>query len=84
MLAVAVATSFAVAAPTNTARYDIYRRFTGKDAGTPVDVNTIPKPGEKRSLTEQAAEFIRATFFIKCSSTNGPFLTERDIVHSLL
>ncbi|MCZ7557701.1 MAG: glycosyltransferase [Bacteroidia bacterium] len=44
--------------------YDIYRRFTGKKKGTPVDVNTIPKPGEKRSLTERLAEFIRASLFI--------------------
>jgi glycosyltransferase involved in cell wall biosynthesis len=44
--------------------YAWYRRFTGKSAGTPVDVNTIPKPGEKRSLQERIAEFIRATFFI--------------------
>lgn len=44
--------------------YDIYRRFTGKKAGTPVDVNTIPKPGERRSLQERLAEAVRATFFI--------------------
>ncbi len=44
--------------------YDVYRKVTGKKAGTPVDVNTIPKPGEKRSLSETIAEFIRATFFI--------------------
>ncbi|MBE0643079.1 MAG: hypothetical protein IH600_03280 [Bacteroidetes bacterium] len=44
--------------------YDIYRKFTGKKKGTPVDVNTIPKPGEKRSLQERIAEFVRATFFI--------------------
>ncbi len=44
--------------------YDIYRRFTGKKKGTPVDVNTIPKPGEKRSLQERVAEFIRASLFI--------------------
>jgi glycosyltransferase involved in cell wall biosynthesis len=44
--------------------YDLYRKFTGKKKGTPVDVNTIPKPGERRSLQERVAEFIRATFFI--------------------
>ena len=44
--------------------YDVYRKLTGKKAGTPVDVNTIPKPGQKRSLQERVAEFIRATFFI--------------------
>jgi glycosyltransferase involved in cell wall biosynthesis len=44
--------------------YDLYRRLTGKAAGTAVDVNVIPKPGERRSLQERAAEFIRATFFI--------------------
>ncbi|MBN1448762.1 MAG: glycosyltransferase [Bacteroidetes bacterium] len=44
--------------------YGIYRAFTGKKKGTPVDVNTIPKPGEKRSMQERLAEFVRATFFI--------------------
>ncbi|MBR9979164.1 MAG: hypothetical protein KFH87_13855 [Bacteroidetes bacterium] len=44
--------------------YDIYRALTGKKKGTPVDVNTIPKPGEKRSLRERLAELVRATFFI--------------------
>ena len=44
--------------------YSIYRKLTGKKAGTPVDVNTIPKPGEKRSAKERIAEWIRATFFI--------------------
>lgn len=44
--------------------YAAYRMFTGKKKGTPVDVNTIPKPGEKRSLKERIAEFVRATFFI--------------------
>jgi glycosyltransferase involved in cell wall biosynthesis len=44
--------------------YDLYRKLTGKKPGTPVDVNTIPKPGEKRSLQENIAEFVRATFFI--------------------
>lgn len=44
--------------------YDLYRKFTGKKKGTPVDVNTIPKPGERRSMQERLAEFVRATFFI--------------------
>ncbi len=44
--------------------YDLYRRLTGKKKGTPVDVNTIPRPGEKRSVQERFAEFIRATMFI--------------------
>jgi len=44
--------------------YTLYRMFTGKKKGTAVDVNTIPKPGERRSLKERLAEFIRATFFI--------------------
>lgn len=44
--------------------YSVYRRLTGKPPGTPVDVNTIPKPGEKRSLRERLAETIRSTFFI--------------------
>ncbi len=44
--------------------YDWYRKFTGKKAGTPVDVNTIPSSGARRSMAERLAEFIRATFFI--------------------
>lgn len=44
--------------------YVLYRRFTGKAEGAPVDVNTIPKPGEKRSLTETVSEFVRSNFFI--------------------
>jgi len=44
--------------------YAFYRRITGKKAGTPIDVNTIPKHGEKRPFTEQIAEWIRSTFFI--------------------
>lgn len=44
--------------------YDAYRKLTGKKAGTAVDVNTIPKAGEKRIASERIAEFIRATFFI--------------------
>jgi hypothetical protein len=44
--------------------YNLYRKITGKKPGAPVDVNTIPKKGEKRKLSEKIAEFIRATFFI--------------------
>jgi glycosyltransferase involved in cell wall biosynthesis len=44
--------------------YDIYRKLTGKKPGTPVDVNTIPRPGDRRSMQESIAECIRATFFI--------------------
>lgn len=44
--------------------YDLYRKFTGKKKGTPVDVNTIPKPGERRSFQEWLAELLRATLFI--------------------
>ncbi|NTW50203.1 MAG: glycosyltransferase family 4 protein, partial [Chlorobiales bacterium] len=44
--------------------YAVYRRFTGKAPGSAVDVNTIPKPGEKRTLTETVSEFVRSNFFI--------------------
>ncbi len=44
--------------------YDIYRFFTGKKAGTPIDVNTIKKDDQKIGAKERIAEFIRATFFI--------------------
>jgi len=44
--------------------YDIYRFFTGKKPGTPIDVNTIKKDDQELNLKERIAEFIRATFFI--------------------
>lgn len=44
--------------------YKIYRKLTGKAPDTPVDVNNIPKPGEKRSFSEHVAEFVRSNFFI--------------------
>jgi glycosyltransferase involved in cell wall biosynthesis len=44
--------------------YDLYRKFTGKGKNVALDVNNIKKEGQKRSLTESIAEFIRATFFI--------------------
>lgn len=51
--------------------YTAYRAFTGKAKGTPVDVNTIPKPGEKRSLKERLAEFVRATFSFPTRAWDG-------------
>ncbi len=44
--------------------YALYRKLTGKPPDAPVDVNNIPKPGEKRSLAEHVAEFVRSNFFI--------------------
>jgi hypothetical protein len=44
--------------------YVLYRALTGKPDGAPVDVNNIPKPGDKRSVAEQIAEAIRSNFFI--------------------
>jgi hypothetical protein len=44
--------------------YNLYRKLTGKKTGVAVDVNTIPKKGERRKFSETIAEFIRATFFI--------------------
>lgn len=44
--------------------YTLYRKFTGKTADTPIDVNTIKKDSQGRTFTESVAEFIRATFFI--------------------
>lgn len=44
--------------------YDLYRLFTGKKPGTAIDVNVIKKETQKRSIKENLAEFIRATFFI--------------------
>ena len=44
--------------------YALYRKLTGKSPDAPVDVNNIPKPGEKRSFSEHVAEFVRSNFFI--------------------
>ena len=44
--------------------YRLYRKLTGRAPGAAVDVENIPKPGEKKSLAELGAEFIRGTFFI--------------------
>jgi glycosyltransferase involved in cell wall biosynthesis len=44
--------------------YDFYRKLTGKEKGTAIDVNTIRKEGTKLSMQERIAEFIRATIFI--------------------
>ena len=44
--------------------YDIYRKLTGKEKGSAIDVNTIRKDGTKLPLSERLAEFIRATLFI--------------------
>jgi len=44
--------------------YTLYRKLTGKPPDAPVDVNNIPKPGEKRTFAEQVAEFVRSNFFI--------------------
>ncbi|MFZ1081948.1 MAG: glycosyltransferase [Candidatus Kryptoniota bacterium] len=43
--------------------YNLYRRFTGKQAGAAVDVENIPS-GKKKGLSESLAEIIRSTFFI--------------------
>ena len=44
--------------------YSLYRKLTGKAAGSPVDVENIPGSARKRSLTESFASFIRSTFFV--------------------
>lgn len=44
--------------------YDLYRIFTGKPKDTAIDVNVIRKEGQRLSIKESIAEFIRATFFI--------------------
>jgi glycosyltransferase involved in cell wall biosynthesis len=44
--------------------YKLYRKLTGKPDNAPVDVNNIPKAGEKRSLVETLAEAVRSNFFI--------------------
>lgn len=44
--------------------YRLYRKLTGKPKDAPVDVNNIPKPGEKRSAMEHISEFVRSNFFI--------------------
>ena len=44
--------------------YAAYRRFMGRDASTPIDVNVIKKEDQRRSWKERIAEWVRATFFI--------------------
>ena len=44
--------------------YRLYRKFTGKAAHAPVDVENIPQRGGATSLAESVAGFIRSTFFI--------------------
>jgi len=44
--------------------YRLYRKLTGKPSDAPVDVENIPQPGRKRSLSESLAAFVRSTFFI--------------------
>ena len=44
--------------------YDIYRKLTGKKAGTAIDVNVIKKDSQKIGFKDKIAELIRATFFI--------------------
>lgn len=44
--------------------YTLYRKFTGKDKSVALDVNNLKKDGQKRSFTENIAEFIRSTIFI--------------------
>ncbi len=63
--------------------YDLYRKFTGKKKGTAIDVNTIKKEGQKVSLTEKIAEFIRATFFIP-DARIGWLFTAKDAVAQIL
>ncbi len=46
--------------------YNIYRRLTGKKAGSAVDVENIPSGGKKKSShpMEHVAELVRSTIFI--------------------
>ena len=44
--------------------YGLYRSITGKKPGSAVDVNNIPKKGDRKNFAERIAEFVRATFFI--------------------
>lgn len=44
--------------------YDIYRFITRKPKNIAIDVNVIKKEGQKQTITERFAEFIRSTFFI--------------------
>jgi glycosyltransferase involved in cell wall biosynthesis len=44
--------------------YKFYRRFTGKPANAPVDVENIPKGAGTKPIGESIAELIRSTFFI--------------------
>ena len=43
--------------------YEYYRKLTGRDKNTAVDVNNIDE-GSKQKTSDRFAEFVRATFFI--------------------
>ncbi|MBX3043020.1 MAG: glycosyltransferase [Candidatus Kapabacteria bacterium] len=63
--------------------YDIYRFFTGKSKDTAIDVNVIKKEGQKVTLTEKIAEFVRATFFIP-DARIGWFFTAKKAIEELM
>ncbi|MEJ5244886.1 MAG: hypothetical protein WHV28_04180 [Bacteroidota bacterium] len=60
--------------------YDIYRFFTGKKPGTPIDVNTIKKDNQELNLKERIAEFIRATFFIPDARVGWLFTAKNEAI----
>lgn len=57
--------------------YDLYRLFTGKKKGSAVDVNVIKKEGQKTTIKEKIAEFIRATFFIPDARISWYFTSKK-------
>ncbi len=58
--------------------YGLYRSLTGKKPGTAVDVNNIPKKGERKKFVEGIAEFVRATIFIPDARIGWLFTAVRE------
>ncbi|MGQ9819433.1 MAG: glycosyltransferase [Candidatus Kapaibacteriales bacterium] len=60
--------------------YDLYRAFIGKTKNVAIDVNVIKKEGQKQSIRERIAEFIRATFFIPDARVGWLLTAKRKII----
>ncbi len=44
--------------------YKLYKRFTGMDSKSPIDVENIPKEGDKPTFKSLITGFVRSNFFI--------------------
>ncbi len=44
--------------------YSLYKKFTGMDSKSPIDVENIPKEGDRRTFKSAVTGFVRSNFFI--------------------